>query len=51
MIADQPVINYKKDKEKKATKKDMDALYDKWNAERGESMVGKTISLDDFMMK
>lgn len=50
MAADQPIVNYKNDKEKKPTKKDMDALYEKW--EGGSKVLeGGRISLTEYMRK
>lgn len=40
MIADQPFVSYKKDKEKKPTRKDMDDLAARW-AESKKSEGGK----------
>ena len=52
MIADQPVINYHANKKKtgKAAEAEMEALADEFYAQnKGESMVGKEFSLNDFV--
>lgn len=49
MTADVPIIVYNHDKKKKHTKKDMDALADRWAALHKENMAGKKISLNDYM--
>lgn len=50
MIADQPVIVYSK--EEKPTKKKMDDAYARWKERKdkeSESLVGKKVSLSDFL--
>lgn len=57
MVADQPIIVYKKDKKRnpdgsvKHTAEEMDKLWDDWlkKKEREGSLVGKNISLADYM--
>lgn len=51
MIADTPIVVYKKDNKPK-TKKDMEAIRKAWEEKRqGRSMVGKNITLNDFLNK
>ena len=57
MVADQPIIVYKKDKKRnsdgsvKHTAKEMDDLWDNWvkKKEKEGSLVGKKISLSDYL--
>lgn len=57
MVADQPIIVYKKDKKRnsdgsvKHTVKEMDDLWDNWvkKKEKEGSLVGKKISLSDYL--
>lgn len=55
MVADQPLVVYPKTKKedgpKKHTKKEMDALYDRWMEKKKNegSLIGKKISLADYL--
>ena len=57
MVADQPVIVYKKDVKRNAdrsvrhTKKEMDELWEKWEKKKAKegSKVGKRINLGEWM--
>ena len=57
MVADQPIIVYKKEKKRnpdgsvKHTAKEMDDLWDNWvnKKEKEGSLVGKKISLSDYL--
>lgn len=51
MVADQPLVVYPKSGAAKPTKKKMDDAYDRWaeRKKKEDSMVGKTISLKDFL--
>ena len=52
MTVDQPLVVYPKDSStpKKHTKKEMDDMYDRWEAKRnGSTMAGKKISLGDYL--
>ena len=55
LISDQPVISYKKSKEKKHTRKEMDDMMTKWEEKRkreGKSFdfkSGEKVNLNDFL--
>lgn len=53
MVKDQPVIQYDVKDNKKgqgASREEMDAIADAWFEKNGgETLVGKTFSLNDFM--
>lgn len=49
MAIDQPIVVYTKDdKEKHATKAEMDELTEAWEKKHKTSRVGKHISLNDY---
>ena len=51
MIADAPIVVYKKD-DKPKTKKDMEEIRKAWEEKRqGRTMVGKEMKLSDFLNK
>lgn len=50
MVMDQPIISYGKEKVKKASRSEMDALADAWEKKRGgRTVVGKKVDLNEFL--
>lgn len=53
MLADTPIVIYKKDKaDKKHTKKELDELTRRWKEKKEkDAKEGKTVNLNDFIRK